>query len=172
MTSETGGNNNGGGGAGGFGRFYLSSANVNVFEFAFQPSPFDGPYRLDGQTAVGTSVWFDSGAFFPDYTFALGTRNGLPADQDNANLFPNPGATIQYWFQGAPPDPEDPTQPDLDNVRPDFGEFARTIDEVDDSQFIRVKVVFTYPIPITGVVPFSNYFQFSYIYSGGRGLTE
>lgn len=171
-TEETGGNNDGGGGAGGFGRFYLSSANVNVFELAFQPSPFQGPYRLDGQTAVGTSTWFDSGAFFPDYTYVQGPRNGGPTDQDNANLFPNATSVIQYWFQGAPPDPEDPTQPDLDNLRPGVGEFATSIDEVDDSQFIRVKVVFTYPVPMTGVTPFSNFFQFSYIYAGGRSLTE
>ena len=65
------------------------------------------------------------------------------------------------------PDPDDPTQPDLENVRPGVGKFTENIDEVDDSQFIRVKVVFAYPFPNIGVTPFASFFEFSYTHQGG-----
>ncbi len=160
------GSPDGSGGAGSFGRIRVESNNLRVRAGNFMPSPSRSDYSVDGNTSVGTSSWFDTGAFFPDYTFSITGRNGGTNDQDNANLFPDPSA-IEYWFQGAPPHPQDPTMPDLENVRPGVGEFARTIDEVDDSRFIRVKVVMTYPFPQTGVTPTVNFFTIGYTFSGG-----
>ncbi len=169
---ESGGTNDGGGGDGGFGRIRVEARTrdeITLRGGAYFPAPSQGDFALQGQTSVGTSAWFNTEALFPDYTYTQGGRNGGSGDQDNGNAFPNDA--IQYWFQGAPPDPDDPTMPDLGNLAPGVGEFSTNIDDIDDFQFIRVKVVFTYPVPLNGITPFSNFYAFSYTFAGGATTT-
>jgi hypothetical protein len=152
---------NGRGGNGGRGRIRIEASAFDIEPLNFNPAPSQGGYLIDGQTSVGTSQWIDTGAFFADYSYS---RQG---GQDNRNSFPNPDTVIEYWFQGAPPDPADPSQPDLDNLRPGIGEFTQNIDEIDDTRFIRVKVVFNRPRPDNGLIPQVLFYEFGFTFAGG-----
>jgi len=167
LAGESGGANDGSGGSGGSGRIRFESLGPITVDGTVSPAPAQGPYELAGNTSVGTSQWFNTGVFFPDYSFQILGRNG-GGSQDNGNFFPDPDSAIRYFFQGAPPDPDDPSVPDEENVRPAVGEFSDDIDDVDDCQFIRVKVVLTWPVPIGANTPTVNFFQFQFTHAGGR----
>jgi len=156
--ASDGGANNGSGGLGGRGRIRIESAVLSLLG-TFVPAPSFTVYLIDGQTSVGTSEWFDSGALFPDYSFQKG---------DNAGIFPPDvrGQVLRYYFQGAGPDPADPSQPDVANARPAPDDFTDNIDEIDDCQFIRVKIVFTYTYPYSGT-PAVDFFRILFDYKGG-----
>jgi len=167
--SESGAGDNGRGGSGGRGRIRIEARttdDLDLTNIVISPNPRRGEYDRGGNSTAGTSIWFDTRAHFPDYTFAIGSRNGGPGDQDNANLFPEPAKAVRYLFQGASTDPDNPIRPNLDDLRPGFGRFTEHIDEVDDSRFIRVKVVLTYPFPDIGLLPRSSFFDIGYTFRG------
>lgn len=166
---EGGGFANGRGGAGGRGRNRVESSaagSIDIAGIAFRPATTTGTYRRDGNSSVATSLWIDTRAFFPDFSAVRGGRDGGPLDQDNGARFPDPDRAVRYLYQGASTDPENPFRPNLDDLRPGAGQFTPNIDEVDDSRFIRVKVVLSYPYPDIGVEPQANFFEIRYSYRG------
>lgn len=130
-----------------------------------QANPVEGAqFDFAGVVSVGTTQFFDTRTLFPNYTFVPGgviPGVGLPYSEDNSFLFA-PG-TIVYLFQGAPEDPDNPGLPDLDQLRPPT--FTFNIDEVDDSRFIRVQVLFVTPTPVPPAPPAVEAVRFSYTFN-------
>ncbi|MBI3847281.1 MAG: hypothetical protein HY292_21845 [Planctomycetes bacterium] len=166
----------GAGGSGGKGRINFQ-ANGIVTEGAVTQSTVDpqdagymleraDPWPLAGNYSFATSTWFDTHHLFPNFSFDR-TTDAL----DDASAFASPEfpqeRIVQYLFQGAAEDPANLGQADPNSIRPANGHFTANIDEVDDSRFIRFRVVLFIPPDISnpnpGQVPTVD--QLGFVYS-------
>jgi hypothetical protein len=172
----------GAGGAGGLGRINFQANGVvslagptgatisDPLEFNWNqamPNRPD-PWVTSGNYSFGTSTWIDTHHLFPHYTFNQATDT-----IDDSALFATPEfpvtRIVRYEFQGASEDPLNMGAADPNAVRPTDGHFTQNISEIDDSRFVRFRVVlFTPPDvsnPNPGSVPTVDQIGFSYTFN-------
>ncbi len=129
------------------GRVNMPTTTLPIVNPPEMPAMDDMQFQLDGNYSFATSRWIDTQKLFPDYTF-----NRAADAVDNSQRFSDfhglpPDTIVQYEFQGTTEDPLIPGQPDPDATRPGLDRFTTDINEVDDSRFIRFRVIFLVPNP-------------------------
>jgi len=155
------------GGTGGFGRVRLEDQDSAMNTSISNPTPSVALLTVaqPGRT-VGQSRFYDTGRADPTFIFdgsdpGTGRAIGNTSDLEFAEL-PVPGQTVTITFQGAPPDPGNPGQPDPDpghwfppQAMPGTGvPFATDIGTLSGRglRFIRFRIEFDIGAPVP-VIP-------------------